>query len=146
MDVQEYLKQGYLLDQRINYHLRRLEETKNMIDGVNSPLIRPDKVKTSPDGEAPYVKAYLKMAELNERINQEIDLLFDLRNQIDEVLRTVRSEKHRMVLLYRYIEGRTWEDIGIMLNADKSTVKRWHQEALQMVKMPENPIVIQNMQ
>ena len=145
MDVQEYLKQGYLLDQRINYHLRRLEETKNMMDGVNSPLIRPDKVKTSPDGEAPYVKAYLKMAELNERINQEIDLLVDLRNQIEEAIRTVGPERHRLVLLYKYIEGRTWEDIGNMFNAGKTTVQRWHQEALQMVKMPENPIVIQNM-
>ena len=142
MNVKEYLSQGYLLDQRINYNLRRLQEMQAGIDGISSPQISAVKVQTSPDGEAPYVKAYMRMAELNERINQEIDLLVDLRNQIDEVVGTVESEQHHMLLLYRYIEGRTWEDIGIKLNAGKSTVKRWEQEALRMVKMPENPIII----
>lgn len=142
MNVREYLNQGYLLDQRINYNMRRLQEMKTGIDGISSPQIGGVKVQTSPDGEAPYVKAYLRMAELNERINQEINQLVDLRNQIDEVVGTVESEQHHMLLLYKYIEGLTWEDIGIKLNASRNTVKRWHQEALRMVKMPENPIII----
>ncbi len=28
------------------------------------------------------------------------------------------------------------------MGVGKTTAKRWHQEALQMVRMPENPIII----
>ena len=142
MNVKDYLRQGRLLDQRINYNLRRLKEMRAGLDGLCSPQIRPDKVQTSPDGDPPFVKALMRMSELNERIDQEIDLLVDLRNQIDATVRTVDNDDYQMLLLYRYIENRTWEDIGAELGVGKTTAKRWHQEALQMVRMPENPIVI----
>ena len=142
MNVKDYLRQGRLLDQRINYNLRRLKEMRAGLDGLCSPQIRADKVQTSPDGDPPFVKALMRMSELNERIDQEIDLLVDLRNQIDATVRTVDNDDYQMLLLYRYIENRTWEDIGAELGVGKTTAKRWHQEALGMVQMPENPIII----
>ena len=48
-----------------------------------------------------------------------------------------------MVLRYRYVHNFTWEQIGDELNADKSTIRRWHGNALNHVVVPENPIVIQ---
>ena len=77
MNVKDYLRQGRLLDQRINYNLRRLKEMRAGLDGLCSPQIRADKVQTSPDGDPPFVKALMRMSELNERIDQEIDLLVD---------------------------------------------------------------------
>ena len=142
MNIKDYLKQGHLLDQRINFNLRRLQEMRAGIDGMSSPQIQADKVQTSPDGDPAFVKALMRMSELNERIDQEIDLLVDLRNQIDATVRTVDNDDYQMLLLYRYIENRTWEDIGAELGVGKTTAKRWHQEALQMVRMPENPIII----
>ena len=144
MNVKDYLRQGRLLDQRINYNLRRLKEMRAGLDGLCSPQIQADKVQTSPDGDPPFVKALMRMSELNERIDQEIDLLVDLRNQIDATVRTVDNDDYQMLLLYRYIENRTWEDIGAELGVGKTTAKRWHQEALQMVKLPENPIDIKS--
>ena len=78
------------------------------------------------------------------RLRRRVQFGVDLRNQIDEVVRTVDNDDYQMLLLYRYIENRTWEDIGSQLGAGKTTVKRWHQEALGMVRMPENPIVIRD--
>ena len=144
MNVKDYLKQGHLLDQRINFNLRRLQEMRAGIDGMSSPQIQADKVQTSPDGDPAFVKALMRISEMQERIDQEIDVLVDLRNQIDEVVRTVDNDDYQMLLLYRYIENRTWEDIGSQLGAGKTTVKRWHQAALGMVRMPENPIVIRD--
>ena len=144
MNVKDYLNQGRLLDQRINYNLRRLQEMRAGIDGMSSPQFQADKVQTSPDGDPAFVKAPMRISEIRERIDREIDLLVDLRNQIDETVRTVENDDYQMLLLYRYIEKRTWEDIGNQLGIDRSTVKRWHREALQMVKMPENPIIVRN--
>ena len=140
MNVKDYLKQGRLLDQRINFNLRRIKEMRDGLDGICSPQINADKVQISPDGDPAYVKIMMRISELEEHIDQEIDMLVDLRNQIDETIKTVDNEKYQMLLLYRYIENRTWENIGDQLGIDRSTVKRWHQAALQSVVMPENPI------
>ena len=142
MNVKEYLKQGRLLDQKINFNLRRLQEMKSGLCSISSPQFKADKVQTSPDGDAPFVKALLRVEEMQERINREIDLLVDLRQQIDDVIHSLASENQQMLLLYRYVEDRTWEDIGNLLGVDKSTVKRWHLDALSKLRLPENPILI----
>ena len=140
MNVKDYLKQGRLLDQRINFNLRRIKEMRDGLDGICSPQIKADKVQTSPDGDPAYVKIMMRISEMEEHIDQEIDMLVDLRNQIDETIKTVENENYQMLLLYRYIENWTWENIGDQLGIDRSTVKRWHQAALRSVVMPENPI------
>ena len=79
---------------------------------------------------------------LEEQINAEIDTLVDLKEQIRGVIDKVPDTDERMVLRYRYVHNYTWEQIGDELNADKSTVRRWHGNALLHAEMPENPIVI----
>lgn len=142
MKVEIYLKQGRLLDQKINCNLRRLQEMKAGVCSISSPIIHQDKVQQASSGDAPFVKALIRIDEMQEHINREVDQLVDLRTQMDETIRSVDSDKHQLVLIYRYLEGKSWEQIAQNMNAGKSTVKRWHNEAIQMVKMPEEPIYI----
>ena len=62
--------------------------------------------------------------------------------QIREVIDEVTDTDERMVLRYRYIHNLTWEQIGDELHADRTTVYRWHNSAVNHVKLPENPIQI----
>ena len=55
---------------------------------------------------------------------------------------TVANVNERMVLRYRYIHNMTWEQIGGELNADESTIRRWHKAALSAVVLPTDPIRI----
>lgn len=142
MNVEEYLQQARLLDQRINFNLRRMQEIKNGLFSPRVPRLSADKVQTSPDGNAPFVQALLRVEEMQERINQETDLLVELRQQISEMIHHLPSEKQQMLLLYRYVEERSWREIGDLLGAGKSTVKRWHTDALAQLRLPENPIQI----
>ena len=48
----------------------------------------------------------------------------------------------RLVLRYRYIQGLTWEQIGLEMNADERTIRRWHGNALLHITIPENPVII----
>ena len=141
MNVQDYLRQGRLLDQRINYDLQRLEEMKTDISGIYSTGITASKVQNSKDGDAPYVKALLRIEELQEQINQEIDMLVNLKTQIDQTIRQLENAEEQMILKYRYLKGMTWDEIGGMLKIGKSTAKRWHEQALAKLKMPEKPII-----
>jgi len=140
MNVTEYLEQGLLLDQRITFNLRRLQEMKNWLCSIRSPQFDQVKVQTSSDGEAYFVRGLMQVEKMQEQVNREIDLLVDLRRQIEEAIRSIPSDKYQMVLMYKYLEGRTWAEIGDALRVGKSTIKRWHADALTQVRMPQDPI------
>lgn len=141
MRVKDYLHQAYRLDHRINSDIEEMARLREMATSVSSPVFG-DKVQTSHSGEAPFARCIEKIMALEAQINAEIDTLVDLKEQIRAVIDKVPDTDERMVLRYRYVHNYTWEQIGNELNADKSTVRRWHGNALLHAEMPENPIVI----
>ena len=142
MRAKEYLQQAYRLDKRINSHIRELGDLKQMAQGISSPRLVADKVQMSPSGDSPYVSALMRIWEMEERINAEIDLYIDLKAQVHSVLKQVTNPDQLMVLRYRYIHNYSWERIGEELLADRRTVIRWHDAALEKLILPENPIII----
>lgn len=112
-----------------------------MSTNISAPTMG-DKVQTNRSTDAPFVKCLERIYEQEEKINAEIDMLVDLKNEIRNVIDTVSNTDERMVLRYRYIHNYTWEQIGDELGADSRTVRRWHGKALTHVELPENPIKI----
>ena len=141
MTAKEYLKQAYRLDHRINSDIEELGRLREMSISISSPGMG-EKVQTNRNNEAPFVKCLERIYNQEEKINTEIDMLVDLKNEIRSVIDTVINTDERMVLRYRYIHNYTWEQIGDELGADSRTVRRWHGKALNHVMLPENPIVI----
>ena len=142
MRVETYLKQGYLLDQRINYDLQKLAEMRKAACGLPGVAIRRDKVQTSPTGDAPFVQALMRVEEMEAKINREIDQLVALKEQIREVIQQVDSNELQMVLMYKYLEGMTEEQIGEKLYVARPTITRWHRKAIAQITLPEEPIII----
>ena len=142
MTAREYLHQAYRLDHKINSDIEELQRLREMSCSISSPQFG-DRVQTSRNTEAPFVKCIYKIQEMEEKINAEIDLFVDLKKEIRTVIEKVENTDEQMVLRYRYIHNMTWEEIGDELNADKSTVRRWHGSALSHVTLPENPTKIQ---
>ena len=140
MRVETYLSQGRMLNQRINYQLKKLGELKSAACSLPAVTIRKDKVQSSTDGDAPFVRALIRVEEMEERINREIDMLADLKEEIMGVIGQVNSEEIQMVLIYRYLEGMTWEEIGNLFHAGRTTVKRWHRKAIEQIVLPEEQI------
>lgn len=141
MTAKEYLKQAYRIGHRINSDIAELGRLREMSTSISSPNLG-EKVQTSHCGDAPFMKCLERIYDLEARINDEIDLFVDLKNEIRSVIDTVPNTDERMVLRYRYIHNFTWEQIGDELSADSRTVRRWHGQALQHVVLPENPIKI----
>ncbi len=141
MTNKEYLRQAYRLDHKINSDIEEVARLREMASSISSPALG-DKVQTSRKGDAPFVRSVEKILLLEEKINREIDLLVDLKSQMRYVIAAVPDTDERMVLRYRYIHNLTWEQIGNELNADKSTIRRWHGSALTHVTLPDNPIKI----
>jgi DNA-directed RNA polymerase specialized sigma subunit len=142
MTAKEYFRQAYRLDQRINSDIREAEELRSMATSISSPALT-ERVETSRcSNDAAFTRTVEKIMTLEDRINREIDLLVDLKEQIRSVISTVEDTDERMVLKYRYVHNMTWEEIGCRMSAARSTVIRWHGRALQHVSMPKNLIRI----
>lgn len=141
MTEKEYLSQAYRLDQKISSDLEEVASLREMSASVSSPQLT-ERVQTSKNVDAPFVRVLEKIINLEGRINQEVELLMELKEQIRVVITTVEDTDERMVLKYRYVHNYTWEQIGNELHADARTVRRWHGKALHHVSLPENPITI----
>jgi len=141
MTAKEYLSQAYRLDQKINSHIEEVSRLRSMAQGIASPGWG-EKVQSSRKTDAPFVGSLEKIIALEHTIDAEIDALVDLKQEIRTVIEAVTNTDWRMVLRYRYIHNCTWEQIGMELNADSRTIRRWHDEALKRVVVPENPIQI----
>jgi DNA-directed RNA polymerase specialized sigma24 family protein len=141
MTVKEYLRQAYRLDHRIDSDISEMERLREMACSIGAPGFEEHYDPNHPT-EAPFIRALEKVWKLEEKINAEIDRLVDLKAQMRGVIEAVSDPNERMVLRYRYIHNMTWEKIGDMLHADRTTVYRWHNTALHHVVLPENPIRI----
>ncbi|MFX3645096.1 sigma factor-like helix-turn-helix DNA-binding protein [Streptococcus suis] len=142
MEIKEYLSQSYRLNQRIESNLLEIERLKEMSLSVSAICYDREVVQTTRSTEAYFVKCLAKIDELRIEIDEEVKLMVELKKQIRDTIMNVENMDEKMVLVYRYIQNHTWEQIGEKLNADARTIRRWHGKAIKKVVLPENPIKI----
>ena len=143
MTMQEYLRQSVMLDRRITYDLERLDQLRMMSVTISAPSPDRERVQASRSEDASFVRVLERIDEQKEKINREIDLLLDLKAQIDGVIRQLPSNQHQLLIAYRYQEGLSLNEIAAALHISRSTAKIWEKKALEMMRLPENPIVVE---
>lgn len=77
--------------------------------------------------------AISKIVDLETEINAEIDKLVEKRKEIESVIRAVEDSTLRALLEYRYINGKKWEEIALMMGYDYRWALRLHGRALSAV-------------
>lgn len=142
MTAKEYFSQAKYLDQRINYHLKEAQSWRELACGITSPGLRQDKVQTSPKGEAPFIRAMERVWEMEQKINDEIDRLVDLKEQMQQVIGQLDNADYQLILKYRYFQNMTWRQIGDVMCIDRTTAQRYHDAAIARIVVPANAIMI----
>ena len=128
MTAQEFLQQGYFLDQRIESYI----EEARALRGMTS--LFPEQVK-NPDDEFE-VSPYEKLSSREVKVNREILRLVALREEIRSAIDAVANADERLVLSYRYILSYPWRRIATELKTNRLQVDRLHERALEHVKVP----------
>lgn len=126
------LKKYRSLDQHINSLLverrmwfdRATKITPNM-DGMPQGSGQGDKISS----------AVIKIVELDQKINDEIDRLIETREKIMGAIKNVDDERFRALLIYRYIDGMTWEQIALETHYSYMQVCRLHGLALEKIML-----------
>lgn len=77
--------------------------------------------------------AISKIVDLETEINTEIDKLVEKRKEIESVIRAVEDSILRTLLEYRYINGKKWEEIALMMGYDYRYILKIHGKALSLL-------------
>ena len=86
MRAKEYLQQAYRLNQRINSDLREVGELRQIASSISSPQTQQDRVQTSHMNSAPFANALMRIWELENIIDSEIDRFVAMKNEIRRVI------------------------------------------------------------
>jgi len=103
----------------------------NTIPGMNFDAIRVDGTKSL---DAPFTKW---IYEAKEKELQMADLMKQLQTVKCEIISTIEKVEDtdlKKLLIYRYLDWNSWNNIAPKLYVSLSTVKRWHEIAINLLK------------
>ena len=140
MNAEKYLEQVGLLTSRITYHREDLKRILHEVDGISS---RWGEIPgRSGIGDAPYVRNLETIERKKEELEMEEKLLALLRAQAEKVIDALPEEDMRLVLKYRYLQGKNYVQIGDLMFTSRQTVTRRKAMAIELLKLPEDAIDI----
>ena len=73
---------------------------------------------------------YTRLIEKRENVTTKIDELIDLKDLVLKEIDMIDDQRYRIILIERYINGKTWEQIARVLNYDTSWIYKLHGYAL----------------
>lgn len=135
MTTKEYLAQARHLNALIDSNIKEMEywrDLSNRIAGSNFE----QRYNPNRNIEPPFIRCMEKIIELQQKINDEIDCLVDLKEEIMEAIGRLENTEEKLILKYRYFNCMTWEQICVHLNMSERTVRRVHGQALQNFIVP----------
>ena len=135
MTAKEYLQQAYRLNELIDSDVHELERLRDLAGRISSPNFG-ERVQSSRNLDAPFVKYLGDIMEMEEKIQKELCRLVVLKKQILTALESVSDREERLLLTYRYLNNESWEQIAVDLSVSMSTVHRIHASALRNFPVP----------
>lgn len=132
IDAKRYLQQVKQCEVRIQIKMEELEQLKAFTTKVTSTLS--DVSVSGTKNNDKMGDAIVKIIELQNDINCEIDRLVDLKKEVCAVLDKVSNEDQHTVLYKRYVLFKTFEKIACEMNMTYRNVCYIHGRALQAVE------------
>ena len=132
MTAREFLNQAYKLDQRINSKLEQVSVLNDLALKATSTVTG---MPHSPNhGGFRVSDAIVKIIDLQDEINRDVDALVDIKREIMHVIKAVDNIDCQLLLEMRYLCYRTWEQIAVDMDYSIDNVFKVHRRALQMVR------------
>lgn len=134
MTAKEYLGQAYRLDQRINSKLEQIMSLRNLATKATSTLS-----DTPPSGTRnvhSMEDIIVKIVEMENEINHDIDNLVDLKREMVSVIKAVTDPEYQTILELRYLCFKSWEQIAVDMNYSIQHIYRLRDKALNEINPP----------
>lgn len=136
MTSKEYLSQAYHLDKRIDSKIEQLKALNLLATKCTSTLS--DMPKSQSISNSRLEDTVVKIVDLQEEINRDIDRLVDLKRDIVRTIKMVKKPEYQILLELRYLCFKTWEEIAVKMNCSIDNVFKIRKNALKSVVIPES--------
>lgn len=129
MNAKEYLSQAIWLDQMIDSKLEQLTTLKSLAMKVTSSFTK-EKICGGNIEKSKMESTIVKVIDLENEINADIDRLIDLKRDIQDTINKMDDINQQLLLELRYLSGKGWDEIAATMGYDPRTVYRIHGKAL----------------
>lgn len=137
MEVQKYLS-------RYHYMTVKLEKLQDLYDEYirmshSIPGVQFDQIRVSGTRnlEAPFVKWIHKAMGVDfdiENLKKDLPIV---KGEILSVISELEDPELERLLIYKYIDWMTWRQIADKMYCSQATIRRWHEEAVELIKIPD---------
>lgn len=135
MIAKDYLAQTYRIDQRINSKLEQITSLRELATKATSTI---SDMPHNPSKNIHSMESIIvKMVDLENEINADIDKLVDLKWHIVSIIKSVRNPEQQTLLELRYLCFHTWEQIAVDMDYSVQHIYRLHDSALKNVILPK---------
>lgn len=129
-DAKHFLNQVYRIEERIDGLMKQMERYQDMATHITSKW--GDGIHSG-DAHSQVEQAVVKIVELEQEINTEIDQLIQVKRHVKKVVNQVDDPQQKMLLELRYFQYLRFPDIASRMNYSERQLLRLHGEALESV-------------
>lgn len=131
MKAKDYLKRLKRLDTIIRQKQQEITDLRLTASSTGGFDYSKERVQSSPSGDAPFVRPVLKIIELEQQINAEIDKFIAEKHKIINEIQSLKNSDYINFLYKRYVEYKSLEQICVEMNFSYDYIKHLHGYALQ---------------
>ena len=140
MNVREKLNQIKYL----NYDINRLKQLAEIYEershSVPGQSFDREKVQTTRNLEAPFVKYIYKKIEVEEAIKRKQDRIEIAKVEIMNLVSELENYDYQLILIYRYVNLYGWDEIASNLHISRASMFRYHKQALNELEAMSNEL------
>ena len=129
MTVKEYLGQAYRIDQRINSKLEQVGSLRALAAKATSTIS--DMPHSGSRDVQSMEGIIVKIIDLENEINADIDTLVDLKREIVGIIKAVDNPEYQTLLELRYLCFFSWEKVAVEMDYDLRYLHKLHRKALE---------------
>ena len=131
MTAKEYLSQARLLDARINAKIQQVSALNDLATHATATLT--GMPRNPSRSESRMAEAVVKIIDLQNEINHDIDELVDLKREITRREKSIPNTEYQLLLEKRYLCFMTWEQISLDMHYTNRWLRKMHERALDVV-------------
>ena len=132
MTAKEYLQQAYQIHRSIQARKQQVARLRELAEQVTSAATA-TRVSGTP-ARSKIEFAVCRIADLQAMIQRDLCRLAEKYEEIQKVIEKVEEGPHRDLLIHRYLNFYTWEEIAEKMNYSYKWVHVLHGKALEKVK------------
>lgn len=131
MTAKEYLGQARFLDMRINSKIQQVASLNELATKCTTTIS--DMPKNPNRGDSRMADSVIKIIDLQDEINSDINKLVELKREIMGVIKAVPNMEYQTLLEKRYLCFITWEQIAVDMNYSMQYTFRIYERALKEI-------------